>query len=59
MPLFPLEGEPFPIEIWEGMPDDEGSEMVAKVIYDKGTKWNTYIEVTYKLPRRLKGVTTL
>lgn len=59
IPLFTLEGEPFPIEIWEGMPDDEGSEMVAKVIYDKGTKWNTYIEATYKLPRRFKGVTTI
>lgn len=59
LPIFELEGKPFPIEIWEGMPDDEGSEMVAEVIYDKGTKWNTYIDATYKLPRRFKGVTTI
>lgn len=59
LPIFELEGRPFPIEIWEGMPDEKGSEMVAKVIYDKGTKWNTYIDATYKLPRRFKGVTTI
>jgi beta-galactosidase len=58
LPLFPLEGNPFEFEIWEGMPN-EGGEKLCAVIYDKGSIWNIYQDVTYKLPRRLKGVTAL
>jgi len=58
LPLFPLERNPFEIEIWEGMPNENGGK-ICTVAYDKGSIWNTYQEVTYKLPRRLKGVTTL
>lgn len=58
LPLFPLEKEPFTFEIWEGMPLENGDRLCT-VTYDKGSVWNTYQEVTYKLPRRLRGVTTL
>ena len=58
LPLFPLEKNPFPIEIWEGMPL-EGGTFICSVTYDKGSVWNTYQEQAYKLPRRLRGVTTL
>ncbi len=58
LPLFPLGKEPFSFEIWEGMPL-EGGELIFTAAYDKGSVWNTYQEVTYKLPRRLRGVTTL
>ena len=56
--LFPLSGAPFPFDVYEGMPED-GGEKICTLSYDKGSKWNTYIEVTYKLPRKLKGITTL
>ncbi len=56
--LFPLGHEPFDFEIWEGMPL-EGGEKVYTARYDKGSVWNTYQEVSYTLPRRLRGVTTL
>jgi len=59
IPLFALDSAEFPIEIWEGMPDEEGSQMLSVVTYQKESRWNTYQEETYKLPRRLKGVTTL
>ncbi|MDR2931972.1 MAG: DUF4982 domain-containing protein [Oscillospiraceae bacterium] len=59
LPLFPLQQEPFPLEIWEGMPGEAGSEHVCTVTYKSGMKWNTYQEETYKLPRRFKGVTTI
>ncbi len=58
LPLFPLEKDPFAFEIWEGMPQEDGIKLCT-VFYDKGSVWNTYQEVTYKLPRRLRGVTTL
>ena len=57
--LFPLTGEPFPIDIWLGMPGESGARKLSTVTYDKGSIWNTYQDVTYKLPERLKGVQTL
>ncbi|MCL2627320.1 MAG: DUF4982 domain-containing protein [Oscillospiraceae bacterium] len=56
--LFPMGGDPFEFEIWEGMPNEDGV-LLHTAYYDKGSIWNTYIEASYKLPRRLKGVTTL
>jgi len=57
--LFPLTGDPLPIEIWQGMPKENESRHLITVIYDKGSVWNTYIPVTYKLPERLIGIQTL
>lgn len=56
--LFPLDKDPFTFEVWEGMPL-EGGSLLLTAFYDKGSIWNTYQEVTYKLPRRLRGITTL
>lgn len=82
IPIFNLDSEELPIEIWEGIPNNEAipsSEMIASnevipsnegipssegrrlctVIYHKVSKWNTYQEETYILPKRLTGITTL
>ena len=59
MPIFSLGKDPFPIEIWEGMPDDDGGRKLAEYTYTSGSRWNTYIEETYKLPAKLKGITTV
>jgi len=53
--LFPLSNEPFTFEIWEG--DSQSGKHLLDAYYDKGSTWNTYINVTYKLSRRLVGVT--
>jgi len=59
IPMFSLGKDPFPIEIWEGMPGDTGGKKLATFTYASGSRWNTYIEETYKLPTRLKGITTV
>lgn len=59
LPIFALDGEEFPIEIWEGIPGEQHAEMLAKVTYRKPSRWNVYQEETYRLPRRLRGVTSL
>ena len=59
VPIFALSGEEYPIEIWEGLPGEEGSTMIDRVIYQKPSIWNVYQEETWKLPRRLKGVTSI
>lgn len=59
MPIFYNSSEPLPIEIWEGMPDEEGSSLIDLVHYQAPAIWNTYQENTFKLSRRLKGITTI
>jgi len=57
LPLFCLDNDPLNIEIWEGTPED--GVLIDTVVYHKQSIWNTYQPQTYKLPRRLKGVTSL
>ncbi len=59
MPIFALTGDPYPMQIWEGMPDDEGATLLADVVYQKPPRWNIYQEETYRLSKRLRGVTTI
>ncbi|MCD8508927.1 MAG: DUF4982 domain-containing protein [Bacillus sp. (in: Bacteria)] len=59
IPIFALSSDEYSLQIWEGMPDEEGSELVADVIYQKESKWNTYQEETYRLSKRLRGVCSL
>lgn len=41
------------------MPEEEGSELLADVIYQKEPKWNVYQEETYRLSKKLRGITSL
>lgn len=59
IPIFEGGSEPIDFEIWEGMPGDEGSEQLASAHYHKKSIWNTYQAETYKLKKRVKGVTTI
>ena len=59
IPIFELGSIPTKLEIWEGVPYEEESELLADVIYDKKSIWNTYQEETYHLKKRMKGITLL
>lgn len=59
IPIFALSSEPYALQIWEGMPDEEGSAIVADVIYQKPSRWNVYQEETYRLSKRLSGITSI
>ena len=59
VPVFALSGDEYSIEIWEGMPGKEGSSLLKKALYQKTPIWNVYQEETWKLPKRLKGVTSV
>ncbi|MDQ0253175.1 hypothetical protein J2S74_000547 [Evansella vedderi] len=41
------------------MPEEEGSSLLADVIYQKESKWNVYQEETYHLSKRLRGITSI
>ena len=57
--IFSLDSDPLPLEIWEGMKGEQNSELLASVIYQKPTIWNTYQEDTFRLKRRINGRTTI
>lgn len=59
IPIFALSGEAYSIQIWEGIPGEVKSELLADVIYQKPSIWNVYQEETYHLKRKLKGVTSI
>jgi len=54
--LFPLDKEPFSFDIWQDRPQ-AGETPLFTAHYDKGSIWNTYQDITCRLPRKLAGVT--
>ncbi|MBS4209341.1 glycoside hydrolase family 2 TIM barrel-domain containing protein [Bacillus sp. FJAT-50079] len=59
IPIFALSKEKYTLQIWEGMPDEDNSQLLADVIYQKESKWNVYQEETYRLSKKLRGITSL
>ncbi len=57
--VFCLDGEPFPIEIWDGEPGTPDARHITTAIYHKPTIWNTYQTQTFLLDERLSGVKTI
>ena len=41
------------------MPGEEGSELIGDLHYQKPSRWNVYQPETYRLKKRLKGVTSI
>ena len=59
VPVFALSSALHEIEIWQGVPEAEGSRLLLNAPYQKPSQWNVYQEETWKLPCRLKGLTTI
>ncbi|MCR5322880.1 MAG: DUF4982 domain-containing protein [Lachnospiraceae bacterium] len=59
IPIFALDGNEYEIGIWEGRPGENGSELLLNARYCKPSIWNVYQPETYKLDRRVKGITCI
>lgn len=59
LPIFTLDDNEYMLQIWEGRPGAEGSELLCDGRYCKKSIWNVYQEETYKLNRRVKGITSI
>lgn len=59
VPIYCLNAEPPEFQIWEGIPHEEGSELLADCIFTKKPIWNHHQPETYKLKRRVKGIVTI
>jgi beta-galactosidase len=58
IPIFFNDNVPLEVELWEGIPTDPQAKLLRKAIYQEKPNWGYYIPNTFKLPRRLKGITT-
>ncbi|WP_438433317.1 glycoside hydrolase family 2 TIM barrel-domain containing protein [Gorillibacterium sp. sgz500922] len=59
LPIFTLSDEEYILQIWQGMPGEDGAELLADVVYQKPSRWNVYQEETYRLSKRLRGISSL
>lgn len=57
--IFVNSNDPQFIQFWEGLPGEEGSELLYEGEYHKQSQWQVFQPETYKLKRRLRGQTTL
>lgn len=59
MHIFALSDEAHVIEIWEGIPGEEGSRLLKEAIYQKPSIWNVYQPESYRLAEKLTGLRTI
>ncbi len=59
IPIFTLDSKEYTLEIWEGRPGEEGSELLCDGRYCKPSQWNVYQPETYKLKRKVRGITNI
>lgn len=57
--IFANSNDPQFIQFWEGLPGEEGSELLYDGVYHKQSQWQVFQPETYKLKKRLRGQTTL
>lgn len=57
--IFANSNDPQFIQFWEGLPGQEGSELLYDGVYHKQSQWQVFQPETYKLKKRLRGQTTL
>ena len=59
VPIFTLNDAEYKLGIWEGKPGEPGSTLLCDGIYCKKMIWNTYQPETFKLSKKLTGVTDI
>lgn len=59
LPIFALDSNPYPFQIWEGKPKEAGSICILDAVYQKPSQWNVYQEECYKLDKVLTGITDI
>lgn len=59
LPICFWSNDVIPVEIWEGVPGDVDAEKLLEATYQADWIWATFLPNTFKLPKRLKGVTTV
>lgn len=59
IPIFALNDDAYYVGIWEGRPYEKESELLFEGYYQKPSIWNVYQEETFKLKRKIKGISSV
>ncbi|MCA1950682.1 MAG: DUF4982 domain-containing protein, partial [Treponema sp.] len=59
LPIFALTDDTYHIELWQGRPGNQGSQLLDTLVYQKKSIWNVYQEETYRLNTPLRGTQSL
>ena len=59
LPIFEIDNSPFDVEIWDGVPTEETSELLCRQTYAIPSIWNTYQAMDFTLTKKIKGMHTL
>ncbi|HKM35599.1 MAG TPA: glycoside hydrolase family 2 TIM barrel-domain containing protein [Lachnospiraceae bacterium] len=59
LPIFALTDASYTFQIWEGRPSSNKERQLLDGVYQKPSMWNTYQQETYRLKRKVKGITDL
>lgn len=57
--IFANTNDPVTFRIWEGNPNEQGSELLADCFYHKPPKWMVFQEQSYQLKRKIQGKKSL
>lgn len=56
LPIFALDDKPYPIEIYDGHPENEGTQLIMAGVYQKPSRWNVYQNEIFELKQALSKV---
>jgi beta-galactosidase len=59
LPICYWGNDPIPLEIWEGIPGETDAVQLLNTHYQADWIWATFLPNTFRLPKRLKGITTV
>lgn len=59
MDIFAFDQKDYKIQIWSGIPNEPGSELLTEGIYNKPVIWDVYQKESFKLKHRIRGVHTI
>ncbi|MBR1440089.1 MAG: DUF4982 domain-containing protein [Lachnospiraceae bacterium] len=59
IPIFSLDSDDVPVQVWEGIPGKEGASLLVDDLYTQKRVWNVYIPQTFKCSRFVKGITSI
>lgn len=48
-----------PVEVWDGIPNEEGAELLANITFHNNGHWCGFVPETFKLPKRMTGLHTI
>lgn len=59
VPIFSLDSDDVPFKLWEGIPGEPDAELLLEADYHQKRIWNTYIEQTFDLNKKITGKQTV